>query len=290
MRAAPLTCAEMRMRRYRIVHNTYYNFAAPVQLGPHVLRLRPREGHDLRIEASTLEIAPPATLYWYRDAESNSVATALFSEPAEQLAILSELIVQQFPPPAAEPFRPDLVDTTFDHAELAPYLGDVPDARLAAWLGQGSRPDDPQRCGAALEALCRRVQQTLHYRVRDEPGVQTVAETLQSGSGSCRDFAQLFIEAARSWGCAARFVSGYLHAEPSPNHFGATHAWAEVYVGGQGWCGFDPTLGRSSGPEHFAVSVARLPDAVPPIAGTITGPPGTTMDVGVWVTELPVAA
>ncbi|MGB1562832.1 MAG: transglutaminase family protein [Sinimarinibacterium flocculans] len=285
-----LSTMEMQVRRYRIVHNTYYNFAAPVELGPHTLRLRPREGHDLRIEASTLEIDPPATLQWHRDAESNSVATARFSGRSAKLAILSELIVQQFPPPTTDPCGATFSDTAVDEAVLSPYLGVVVDSQLTGWLPPTPRPATSAQSHAVLETLCRRVQQVLHYRVRDEPGVQSVAETLQSGSGSCRDFAHLFIEAARSWGYAARFVSGYLHAAPSPDHFGATHAWAEVYVVGCGWCGFDPTLGRASGPEHFPVSVARLPESVPPVAGSITGPAGTTMDVGVWVTELPVVA
>jgi transglutaminase-like putative cysteine protease len=286
------------MRRYRIVHRTYYNFSAPVLLGPHALRLRPREGHDLRIESSTLEITPAAVLYWHRDAESNSVATALFDGSTTQLAIVSDLIVQQFP--SENPVAPGIFvvgDAAEDRAVLAPYLQDAAlasDAQLSAWLGSTPRLADAAQSHAALEALCGRIQQSLQYRARDEPGVQRIDQTLGLGSGSCRDFAHLFIMAARTWGFAARFVSGYLHAPPAPDHYGATHAWAEVYLAGAGWCGFDPTLGRAIGAEHFAVAVARLPVSVPPVAGSIAGPRGstisTTMDVGVWVTELPAAS
>jgi transglutaminase-like putative cysteine protease len=285
------------MRRYRIVHRTYYNFSAPVRLGPHALRLRPREGHDLRIESSTLEITPAAVLYWQRDAESNSVATAVFGDETLQLAIVSDLVVQQFPP--ASPVVPGIVvvgDAAEDRAVLAPYLHDAaqaPDAQLAAWLGETPRLSDATQSHAALATLCSRIQGSLQYRARDEPGVQRIDQTLGLGSGSCRDLAQLFIAAARAWGFAARFVSGYLHAPPAPDHYGATHAWAEVYLAGAGWCGFDPTLGRATGAEHFAVAVARLPESVPPVAGSIVaigGPTATTMDVGVWVAELPVAA
>jgi transglutaminase-like putative cysteine protease len=271
------------MRRYRIVHRTYYNFSAPVLLGPHALRLRPREGHDLRIESSTLEITPAAVLYWHRDAESNSVATALFDGSTTQLAVAPGIFV--------------VGDAAEDRAVLAPYLQDAAlasDAQLSAWLGSTPRLADAAQSHAALEALCGRIQQSLQYRARDEPGVQRIDQTLGLGSGSCRDFAHLFIMAARTWGFAARFVSGYLHAPPAPDHYGATHAWAEVYLAGAGWCGFDPTLGRAIGAEHFAVAVARLPVSVPPVAGSIAGPRGstisTTMDVGVWVTELPAAS
>jgi transglutaminase-like putative cysteine protease len=286
---------ERQMRRYRIVHRTYYNFSAPVRLGAHALRLRPREGHDLRIESSTLEITPKAVLYWQRDAESNSLATAVFDDMTAQLAIVSDLVVQQFPPASA--LGPAIVvigDAAADRTVLAPYLHDAaqaPDAQLADWLGARPCLVEAAQSHAALEALCLRISNSLQYRARDEPGVRPVDQTLAYGNGSCRDFAQLFIAAARAWGFAARFVSGYLHAPPTPDRYGATHAWAEVYLAGAGWCGFDPTLGRATGAEHFAVAVARLPESVPPVAGSIitagAGAVSTTMDVGVWVSGLP---
>jgi len=137
-----------------------------------------------------------------------------------------------------------------------------------------------------LERLAIHIQQTLTYRVREEPGVQTPTDTLFRGTGSCRDFANLFMAAARYLGFAARFVSGYLHAEPSAFNYGATHAWAEVFLPGAGWKGFDPTLGIIVGTDHIAVAVARQPEAVPPVAGSFVGPPSSNLDVGVWVTEL----
>lgn len=94
------------------------------------------------------------------------------------------------------------------------------------------------------------------------------------------------MEAARGLGLAARFVSGYLHAEPSANDYGATHAWAEVFLPGAGWKGFDPTIGKIVGADHIAVAVARLPESVPPVAGSFIGAPGANLDVGVWVSEL----
>ena len=94
------------------------------------------------------------------------------------------------------------------------------------------------------------------------------------------------MEAARHLGLAARFVSGYLHAPPSAFDLGATHAWAEVYLPGAGWKGFDPTIGQIVGTEHIAVAVTMLPESVPPIAGSFIGPPGASLDVGVWVSQL----
>jgi len=74
------------------------------------------------------------------------------------------------------------------------------------------------------------------------------------GVGSCRDFANLFMAAARKLGLAARFVSGYLVATAPDGRSGSTHAWTEVYLPGAGWKGFDPTIG-----EIAAIAISRLP-------------------------------
>jgi transglutaminase-like putative cysteine protease len=140
-----------------------------------------------------------------------------------------------------------------------------------------------------LQRLCVGIHQSLQYQAREEPGVQSLIETLQRGTGSCRDFASLFMEAARSLGLAARFVSGYLNVPATNANYGATHAWAEVYLPGAGWKGFDPTIGEMVGTKHIAVAVTTLPESVPPVAGSFFGPPGASLHVGVWVGELPLA-
>ena len=283
------------MQRYKILHRTYYNFTAPVRLEPHVLRLRPRENHELRIESSTLDITPPATLRWHRDVEDNSVAIATFDMPADQLLIESAVIIQHYNEAPLDFLVADyamnypFTYTPDDGTVLSPYMNvaanETNDA-LTDWIATLWQPTEPIQTYALLQRLCVHIQQKLSYQVREEPGVQTAIDTLSRGTGSCRDFATLFMEAARRLGLAARFVSGYLNAPPSAVDFGATHAWAEVYLPGAGWKGFDPTIGAIVGTDHIAVAVARLPEAVPPIAGSFVGPPGASMNVGVWVTEL----
>jgi transglutaminase-like putative cysteine protease len=157
---------------------------------------------------------------------------------------------------------------------------------LDQWLAKIWRLDDQVQTYALLTRISAQIRNGLSYRLREEPGVQTAAETLSCGTGSCRDFANLFVEAARRLGLAARFVSGYHHAPPSAVDFGATHAWAEVYLPGAGWKGFDPTLNEIAGTNHIAVAVARLPESVPPIAGSFFGPAAASLDVGVWVNQL----
>ncbi len=280
------------MQRYKILHRTYYNFSAAVRLDSHALRLRPKEGHELRIEASRLTITPPATLRWHRDIDDNSVAIASFNTAADQLMIESEVIIQQFNENPLDFLVADyamhypFAYTQDDLVVLLPYMRYAESSLMTDWAATLWQPGEQMQTYALLQRLNLRINQTLSYRVREEQGVQAAADTLSRGTGSCRDFAYLFMEAARRLGLAARFVSGYLNTPPSPNNNGATHAWAEVYLPGAGWKGFDPTSGEIAGANHIAVAVSRLPEAVPPIAGSFIGPPGASLDVGVWVTAL----
>jgi transglutaminase-like putative cysteine protease len=268
-----------------------------VQLGPHTLLLRPREGQELRIEASTLQTTPPSSLRWHRDVEDNAVAIATFHAPTSQLLIESKVIIVQYNQTPLD-FLVDEHAANYpfayrseDEAVLAPYLkvaahsAGAP-AALTQWVADLWKSGERIQTYALLERLGSRIQQTLSYRLREEPGVQAPAETLARGTGSCRDYAYLFMDTARRLGLASRFVSGYLNSAPSATNYGATHAWAEVFLPGAGWKGFDPTIGKIVGADHIAVAVARSPESVPPVAGSFIGPAGSTLDVGVWVTEL----
>ena len=283
------------MRRLKILHRTYYNFRGTVQLQPHRLLLRPREGPGLHIESWKLDITPAAQIRWLRDAYDNSVAIAAFASPTAQLAIISECTVQQFDESPLDflveefavnyPFAYD-ADTV---EVLRPYLDSLPrndEPTLAAWVGRYWQPGEPVQTYGLLARLCSGINQSLTYQMREQPGVQSAVETLQRGAGSCRDFANLFMEAARHLGLAARFVSGYLNAPSADGSSGSTHAWAEVYLPGAGWKGFDPTSGEIAGSRHIAVAAARRPEVVSPVTGAFFGPPGAELAVGVWVSEL----
>lgn len=283
------------MQRYKILHRTYYNFPSDVQLQPHALRLRPREGHELRIESSSLEITPKASLRWQRDAEDNSVAIATFTTPSKQLVIESKVIIQQYNQAPLDFLMADYAtEYPFAYSQedailLAPYMNTTPETnhkQMSKWLANIWQASELIQTYSLLQRLATYIQQALTYQLREEPGVQSVTETLTRGSGSCRDSAFLFMEAARHLGLASRFVSGYLHTPPSAENYGSTHAWAEVFLPGTGWKGFDPTIGQVVGTDHIAVAVARLPEAVPPVAGSFIGPPGASLDVGVWVSEV----
>ncbi len=280
------------MRRICIEHTTEYRFAAPVTLGEHRLLLRPREGHDIRIESSLLSIEPAYHIEWRREIYGNSLAVVRFLEPANRLLIASNVVVQNYvDQPLEFAIAPNALRYPFEYdpveqVDLLPYQTLVfPEDRpvLADWVKRFCRPDEGLETNELLQRLNGAITAELGYAMREEPGVQSPASTLALGQGSCRDLATLFIEACRQCGLAARFVSGYLLSEAAVQDYGSTHAWAEVYLPGAGWRGYDSTSGRLTGPEHIAVAVNRRPDAVPPVAGSYVGPVQPTPEMRVQV-------
>ncbi len=281
------------MQRYHIIHRTYYNYSSNVTLGNHHLLLRPRENHELRIESFVLKTSPKAQIWWHRDIEDNSVAIANFTEPTQQLFIESQVVIQQY-----NEFPLDFVVANYainypftylaeDNFLLSPYMvlpKKETQTLLNNWIFNVWKSDEKIQTYTLLQRLANHIYRTLSYTVREESGVQTAQETLNLGSGSCRDFALLFMEAVKCLGLASRFVSGYLYAPLMSSQVGSTHAWAEVYLPGGGWKGFDPTIGDIVGKDHIPVAVSRLAESVPPIAGSFRGVADSTLDVGVWVT------
>lgn len=286
------------MQRLNISHVTEYRFAAPVSLQAHRLLLHPRESHNIRIESSVLDIFPAHVVQWKRDVLDNSVAVVRFSHMTERLLITSNVVIQHYDD---NPFDFLIDDYAVAHpfayandeqAELAPFRQPVYPAdqlQVQAWLDSLGLIR-PIQTFALLDQMNRSISSQFRYQMREEPGVQSPAFTLTSNSGSCRDFAALFIEACRHLGLASRFVSGYLDTLLSGDSHGSTHAWAEVYLPGAGWKGFDPTSGEVTGNRHIATAVARHPEAVPPVAGSYLGPPNLSpvLSVAVRVSTLVV--
>jgi transglutaminase-like putative cysteine protease len=283
------------MQRLRIQHLTEYLFPVPVTLNAHRLLIRPREGHDVRIESSKLNISPAYKIKWQRDVFDNSLAVVSFLKAADKLTIASEVVIQHY---EQAPFD-FMVD---DYAVNYPFTYALNEQVDLATFQQPVFPNDQLAVGNWLQqlgvygmetfGLLLKLNQAIHsqfrYQMREEAGVQSPAQTLLQGSGSCRDYATLLIEACRYLGLASRFVSGYLHAPATEAGNATTHAWVEVYLPGAGWKGFDPTGGEVTGNHHIAVAVARNPEAVPPVSGSFiaTGLVIPTMLVNVQVNLL----
>ena len=283
--------------KIRIRHRTTYNYNQPVKIGPHKIMIRPREGHDVHIESSVLEITPAHTIRWMRDVNGNSLAKVNFNQMTSQLSFYSEVVLQQYDMNPLDfileesaVYYPFVYDSE-SLPELTPFMAILfprDAAALREWLAQFWKPGDKLETIALLQKINRHINNTFTYQRRDEPGVQTPTETLKKNSGSCRDFATLMLEACRCWGLAARFVSGYMQCEATEAGGASTHAWMEVYLPGAGWKGFDPTSGIMTAGQHVTVAVSRNPENAAPIAGTFEGPGNAFQSIQVDVTVVQV--
>jgi transglutaminase-like putative cysteine protease len=260
---------------------------------------RPRDSHDFRLRDATLVIEPKPELRWLHDVFGNSVAIAQFEAQAESLRLKSEIVIDRYPARALEfPIEPYARKIPFSYADSEiPDLGRTierhypdPERRVGEWTRQFLEESSGDT-EAFLRNLNGAFRNEFTYRVRYEPGTQSPAETLEMRCGSCRDYALLMMEAVRSIGLAARFVSGYLYdpAIGGPNGSvlgaGATHAWMQVYLPGAGWVEFDPTNATVGGQDLVRVAVAREPSQAMPVSGTYQGAQedfiGMTVDVSV---------
>lgn len=281
------------MTIHRIRHITTYSYAQPVSLGAHRLMLRPRESRDVRLQAAELRIEPEAILTWSQDVFDNSVATATFDTETDRLVIdsFAKIDLRADPWPVFDiaasainyPFRysdHDWIDlgalTALQHPDTE---------RLGAWARgfvRGTRTDTL----SLLKDLSEGVTRSVTYEVREDEGTQTPVETLDLGSGSCRDLAVLYAEAARSLGFGARIVSGYLYNEGGSvgsANGGSTHAWAEIYLPGAGWITFDPTNRSLGGRNLIPVAVGRDIWQIMPVSGRFVGAPGSLLEMSVSV-------
>ena len=281
-----------------VQHKTTYRYARPVAFGEHRLMFRPRDSHDLRLLDTALRIRPAAQVRWLHDVFGNSIAIATFDQAATELAFDSTFRAEQFPvPERALVLEPYAQRYPFSYsAEEMPDLsrtverGYVDPGRKidtwARWFVEGDRSLDTLDI---LIAMTRSIQFQFAYAQRDEMGTQDPVRTLETRAGSCRDFALFMMEAARSLGFAARFVSGYLYGEHLVGGGGglvgggATHAWVQIYLPGAGWVEFDPTNGLVGGRNLIRVAVARDPSQAVPLAGTYTGAPGDFLGMSVDV-------
>jgi len=288
------------MRRLRVQHSTLYRYSKPVTFGDHRMMLRPQGSHDLRLVATRLAITPqPSALRWLHDVFGNSVAVASFNNSASELRIQSEIDVDHYettePDCPIEPYAETYpfhysADEIPDLTRLIERHYPDPEHQVDLWARGFAQTSGQTNTLAMLTALTHSIKgQGFRYAARIEEGCQAPTQTLRLRSGTCRDFALLMIEAVRSLGLAARFVSGYLYSpglDAAGNiGGGATHAWVQVYLPGSGWMEFDPTNGIVGNRDLIRVAVVRDPSQAIQIAGNWTGAladfQGLTVDVRV---------
>lgn len=267
-------------------HRTSYQYDRPVGHGPHVVRLRPAPHCRSKVLAYSLKVGPMEHfLNWQQDPQANYLARLVMPEPTERLDIEVDLVVEMavqnpfdfFLEPTAEEF-PFTYAADQAH-ELAPFrLAGEAGPKLQALIDRFKAAK-----GRSIDVLVEMnsaIQHAVDYRIRMEPGVQTPEETLELGSGSCRDSAWLLASLMRHVGLASRFVSGYLiQLKPDVKSldgpvgtdvdFTDLHAWTEVYLPGAGWIGFDPTSGLLAGEGHLPLACSPDPSSAAPVTGGV---------------------
>ena len=266
--------------RYHIVHTTTYTYDRPVSLQPHVLRLRPRCDGCQTLRSFSLEIIPePAGVYQIIDLEGNAVVRAWFRESTDQLHFKVTSDVETY---RTNPFdfllEPWATKLPLDYPasllfQLQPYFQrdglpatvDPVAAQLAQEVYQVVGGD----VIAFLSELNQRIHKTCEYTIRETGDPLPAGLTWTQKLGSCRDLSVVFIEACRALGLAARFVSGY--QEGDPNQERDLHAWAEVYLPGAGWRGYDPTNGIAVADRHVTLVASPLPRYAAPVSGNFRG-------------------
>ncbi|BEP54731.1 transglutaminase family protein [Variovorax sp. V35] len=280
--------------QYDITHTTVYRYNKPVTFGLHRVMFRPRDSHDLRVLATDLQVSPQALTRLIQDPYSNSVALVQPLGEATELRIVCSFTIEHVPPsqrdlltldPSAEflPFAYSVQERLDLEHYLRPHHNDDANGTLIRWAHQFLHTDQPNSTRDVLTRMNAHIGQSFEYKARDEEGTQTPLETLALGSGSCRDYALLMMEATRRLGIATRFVSGYLYDASLDNDAtgqapgesvtgaGSTHAWLQAYLPGAGWLAFDPTNNLMGSGQLIRVGVARDPALAAPISGSWYG-------------------
>jgi len=294
----------LAMTVFCVRHSTVYRYRRPVGFGVHELMFRPRDSYDQRLIDSRLVVEPrPGAVRWIHDVFGNCVARVKIPGAARGLRFETRIRVEHLtdsgPDPETDaaalvyPFAYGPEEAADLAATMRPHY---PHDDVRRFAGRFVKPGGHTDTGRVLMTLCYAIHESFVYARRNAPGTQQPALTLQLRRGTCRDFALLMMEAVRSLGLAARFVTGYVYVPDRDRGDvrggGSTHAWCQVYLPGAGWVEFDPTNGIVGSRDLIRVGVARDPAQAVPLSGSYVGGAGDFegMTVAVQVTREPAPA
>ncbi len=268
-----------------IRHRTAYRYRNPVAFGEHRLMVRPMESFDQKLVSAQLEITPePTLLRQVHDLAGAAVGVARFTGRADRLVFDSKVVVNHDPVPAFELEGDDSRIGAGGFAYAGREAGELAGAaslkhtaeaaEIEAFARRFVLPIGQTHLSTLLSKMTHAIHDEFTYTKRLQGAPQTPAQTLQLGTGSCRDFAVLMMEAARSLGLAARFVSGYVYSgSPKATRTGGghTHAWVRVYIPDCGWTDFDPTNGIIGGADLIRTAAVIDPVHATPLYGSWSG-------------------
>ena len=288
------------MTTLHIRHLTTYRYRKPVRFGEHRMMFRPRESFDQRVLSADIAIDPgPSSLRHLQDVFGNTLSIAKFDKPADMLRFESRVVLDHNPSPlvADEDEAISASGAAFPFAYAAEDMPDLlrsierhypdPQGSVPAFAKRFLRWNGPTPIAALLTDMTHGIRDGFSYKKRLDGRTQTPAETLERGTGTCRDYAVLMMEAARSLGLSARFVSGYVYSAGGGaagyRGGGHTHAWAQVYLPSCGWVEFDPTNGIVGNRDLVRVAIARDPVQATPLCGWWDGDADDFKDMDVEV-------
>jgi transglutaminase-like putative cysteine protease len=285
--------------KINVTHSTVYRYDFPVYLEPHIFRLRPRENSAQRLLAFDLQISPlPAGTTECLDQDGTLAVNAWFSAPTSELSVTSRFSVQML---RENPFDYVLTGESLNLplwyrdplcAALSSYRNDAQVSESVKQFAKSMAAGAGWNTLLFLSSMSREIYQTCRQLVRPYGPPWTSDQTLGSRQGSCRDLAVLFCDACRVMGIASRFVSGYECAAANTgwgnnNQDSYMHAWAEVYLPGIGWRGYDPARGLAVSNQHIAVAAGFDHDLASPVAGWFSGGSGSRMDASLSLEVCP---
>jgi transglutaminase-like putative cysteine protease len=275
--------------KLEVTHTTLYHYAEAVEDSFNEVRMRPISNEHQECERFLLRVLPPVRLRHYLDLHANHVSFFELHEPHTSLELesRSRVITRASPAPTDDGFPMTRVEECarmercHEYLQPSPYVDLSPEAWRFAL--------DESRAETGLWATAVALMGFVHREFAYEPGVTSVqtrsGEVLRDRRGVCQDFAHVLLALCRSLGIPALYVSGYLYNGPKELLRGAqaTHAWCEVFVPGQGWCGLDPTNGQFADERYVKVAVGRDYSDVAPVMGTYRGTADQKLSVRVEV-------
>ncbi|MCP9801643.1 transglutaminase family protein [Synechococcus sp. RedBA-s] len=274
--------------RARVTHTLSYRYTAPVQLGPHRICLKPRAHGFQRLLSFDLYLSPdPHRLHALVAASGDDILRARFSGATDALDIRSQCEVETQVPPLLQvyleenepslPYPKGLLNGDLQ-GSLEGWLPNGQHDPAAVELAQEALMGSDQRALMFLDQLVEMIQDRVKYTQRHVGPAWPAGRTLKERVGSCRDLAVLMIEACRCVGLPARFVSGYHLVEPRPERYDL-HAWAEVYLPGAGWRGFDPSGMGAIDDRYIPLATSSKPNLAAAVMGTFSGPAGVSSEM-----------